>query len=315
MTFEIFLSQILRPMSSHFTWEEKYKRTWEKTDSHQQEHIDRIKTPKMNTRKALIRHLHISIDCSSTIDGTDFLPSFRVAINKSMDSFIEKFQKENPLSILTVKRNEGQYFSLKQALEFDMSTYIREILIITCSLSIRDGYIEELIEDLIKQNTKVSIISMCGETKLFQTICRRTGGKLYVPLDVDHLIEIMNKFLIPNVVTSSVVNLLRMGFPIERRTGICICHLERVNGSVCVKCKALICIPCECKICNTMNVDGMFLFKNVYFMKYLKPYEVAKGICGCGGEGVRRCECGEIYCFKCNTFLHEYINFCVKCGN
>lgn len=302
-------------MSSHFTWEEKYKRTWEKTDSHQSGHILRINTPNLNTKKALIRHLHISLDCSPTFDGTDFLPSFRVIINKCLDSFVTKFRTENPLSILSVKRNQGSYFSLKQALEFDMSTYIREILLITCSLTIRDGYVEELIENLIRQNTKVSIISLCGEIKVFTTICNRTGGSFFVPLDADHLGEILNTFLMPKVVTSSVVNLLRMGFPVKRKTGICICHLERVDGSVCVKCGAIICIPCECKICNTMNVDGMYLFKNVYFMKYLKPFEVGRGKCGCGSNGVRKCSCGEVYCLKCNLFIHEYINFCINCGN
>lgn len=287
----------------------------QKTSEYPSDKADnRPKISTQNSRIALIRHLLVSVDCSHSIDGTDFLPSFRVVINKCLDSFVLRFQTENPLSILSVKRNEGAYFSLKQALTFELSTYIREILLITSSLTIRDGKLEENIEKLIKEDTKVNIISLCGETKIYKTICQRTGGKLYVPLNADHFEELFNKFLVPSNVTSNVVYLLKMGFPVNRRNGICVCHLEIVNGSLCVKCGALVCIPCECVVCNTMNVDGMYVFRNVYFMNYLQSFEFGKGTCSCGKIGTNKCKCGEVYCKECNSFVHEYLKFCIKCG-
>lgn len=298
-------------MSSHFTWEEKYKRTWEKTDTHQKHHITKAKNQNINSKKALIRHLHISIDHSTNIDNTDFLPSFREIINEALVSFQPKFKQENPLSTLTISKHYNK-FSLQKALDTYMTTRIKEILIFVCSITVCDTNIDTVIKKLAKANIKVSIICFYGDVKIYKDVCRLTGGTYYVPLDKDHFNEILNNFLEPKVLINSVVKLLKIGFPTELFEGYCVCHQELNFVTKCVVCNANIC-PGECAICGCLNVDGMSLYKNLYYMSYLSQFEDGFGKCVCGKDGNRKCKCDTVYCKECDEFLHEHINFCINC--
>lgn len=300
-------------MSSHFTWEEKYKRTWEQTDTHQRHHITKAKQPNMNTKKALIRHLHISIDHSTNIDSTDFLPSIRELIDDALITFECKFKQENPLSTFSKSKTHNK-FSLQKALDTVMTTRIREILILISSLTITDTNTDHLIKKLTKANIKVSVICFYGDVKIYRDLCKLTGGDYYVPLDSDHFLEILNNFLVPKVLINSVVKLLKIGFPTELFESYCACHLEYKWVTKCVLCGANICLG-ECTICECLNVDGMSLYKNLYYMSYLKQFEDGFGKCICGKDGNRKCECGTIYCNECDRFLHDYINFCIYCDN
>lgn len=300
-------------MSTHFTWEEKYKRTWERTDTHQKHHITKAKEHNLNTKKALIRHLHISIDHSSNIDKTDFLPSFREIIFNALSTFENAFKQENPLSTLSISKHYNK-FSLQKALNTYMTTRIKEVLIIICSLTIADQNMDNTLKNLVRSNTKVSIICFCGDVKIYKDVCKTTGGSYYVPLDKDHFLELLDNFLVPKILINSVVKLLKIGFPTELFEGYCVCHAEIRMVTTCVTCSANIC-PGECAICGCLNVDGMSLYKNLYYMSYLKQFDDGFGNCICGKEGHRKCECGAVYCKVCDEFLHEYLNFCISCDN
>jgi transcription initiation factor TFIIH subunit 2 len=336
-------------MSKQFPWEQEYKRTWEDaTHRGIGEFIRDTTAVYSNSRKGVIRHFHIVIDTSATIDKPDFLPTFRANIAKILEEFVPSFYAENPLSVLSflsardvserycsdididihafLGQTGSRWFSLLNGLEASVEllkdvSYIKEVLVVTASISTKDpgGYLEVL-ERLKRCNIKVHFISLCGEVTLFKSISRATDGRFSVPVDMDHFASIMGGFCYPSDFYGSTVDLIRLGFPrVLDESGVCSCHLEtRSHGYECPVCNTFVCsLPVLCPICDTQLVSTLNLIKSCHFLYPLEPFLESKGAeCKiCPSEGDFECgKCHAPYCDACNRFIHSNLNFCVFCG-
>lgn len=328
-------------MSNSFAWEKEYKRTWL---------TDEVRDTKYKTRtykysdkkKGILRYLHILIDVSFNIDKTDYLPSIRTMLTNLLSNFVYKFNEENPISGLSFsivndkiiktsantenllnQQGEG-YFSLLNGLCSSVEylskvNFCKEILVITSSLVLKDS---ESYTDILKilktNNIKVNIISLCGELMIYKVITESTGGSLYVPLDLDHLKNILDNFAIPSELKSSTINLIKLGFPkVIYESGVCACHLKMNKcGYECPICKTYICtVPIGCPICEIQLVSSLNISKSFHHMYPLKPFIDGEGVCFCcGNRGNSSCEkCKTVFCNDCNSFVHENLNFCFTC--
>lgn len=340
-------------MSTPFAWEEAYKRTWEetKTTSKTIEHKDtRTSRDYKPFRRGLIRHFHVVVDQSEKIDGDGYIPSFRYNIIQALDAFIPRFYQENPVSVLSIlsARDSGAreyavvdggfsikgflgklgsgYFSLQRALEASIvhlgkSSYLREILVITPSITIRDSSnLQDVFEQLKALNIKTHCINLCGEMHILRSMTVVTNGIHYVPTSCDHFKHILSELCIPKR-TSSIqrVSLLKLGFPpVVSEWTLCACHLGITeSGYICVKCSTKVCkLPTRCPICDTLLVSLVNLYKSMYHQYPLGEFARNDTLkCRvCARKSFSMCnKCKVAFCFECDAFLHEIVGLCPFC--
>lgn len=332
-------------MESKFSWTQEYRRSWEED----------VKTQKINgsyearsfnpNRKCIIRHLLVSIDTSSSIEKSDYVPTVRNIVANAIPRFAELFRTSNPLSIMsfitcrnvfekhsksfdadvllnTVGSKDFSFLNcLKSGIEFlKDTTYTRELLIITASIGTKDsGAYDRAVQDIKKYGIKVNVVSICGEVTLFKKICEMSGGLFFVPMDPYHLDRILARFTEPLESLESTSNLVKLGFPrLYQVNGICSCHLKFERGLYeCPVCRTYVCsLPAQCPICETQLVTPLSISKSYYFLYPLKPFDSCDdGICKkCGSPSKSKCpECRNTYCAECDYFLHKELNFCVFC--
>ncbi len=336
------------PMEDKFTWTQEYKKSWE--DDRVEAKTARLGAMRQQYNpytKNIIRHLHLAIDTSLSIEKPDYLPTVRNQITRLVPLFVEQFVRMNPLSLLSFMtcRDTFQKFSktfdassllnvvgdddfsflncLRAAVEvLKGSSHVRECLVITASIGTRDsGPFDEIIRDIKKHSVKVNLISVCGEVSLFKKICEVSNGKFYVPLDVNHFEIILNHFSYPLESTETTNALIKFGFPSRmdgEGAGLCVCHLAFHNCNYeCPVCRAFVCsLPTQCPICDTQLISPLNISKSYHYMYPLKPFEASDGACrSCGGDGVGRCtDCGAVYCEECSDFLQGDLSFCLYCG-
>lgn len=342
-------------MSTPFAWEEAYRRTWEESKAAAKTVENKDITARKDYkpfRRGLIRHLHVIIDQSEKIDGDGYIPSFRYNIIQALDAFIPQFYQENPVSVLTImsacdsgvrkcavvdssfstksflsKLGSG-YFSLQRALEasiahLEKSSYLREILVITPSISIRDSSnLQSVFEQLKTLNIKTHCINLCGEMRVLQSMSMITNGIHYVPTNCDHFKLILAELCIPKrISTSQRVSLLRLGFPdVVSEWTLCACHLDITeNGYICVKCSTKVCsLPTRCPMCDTLLVSLVNLYKSMYHQYPLDEFSKNDTLkCRvCARESFSTCgKCCSAFCFECDVFLHEMVGLCPFCRN
>lgn len=339
-------------MSTPFSWEEAYKRTWEetKTTSSREKSASRVIKDYKPFKRGLIRHFHIVVDHSEKIDSDGYLPNFRYNIIRALDAFLQKFYQENPISIIsfsTVNSRDAKeyvladnkfdisvllgklgagHFSLERALESSIahlrrSNYIREILIITPSITIRDSNnLGKILEQLKTLNIKVHCINLCAELQLLKTLSTFTRGIHFVPMSYDHFKLLLAEFCIPTYVNSNQrMNLLTFGFPeIVYEKSFCACHLDATEyGYVCVVCSTKVCsLPMQCPMCSTQLVSLFNLSKSIYHQYPLDEFEKSDMlVCKvCDKKGSTACAlCKTPFCFDCDAFVHETLNQCPFC--
>lgn len=335
-------------MANSFAWEKEYKRTWEDSSNAKSKYdLNNKKHEYNDKKKGVIRHLHVVIDGSFAIDKTDYLPSFRTNISKSLERFIPRFYAENPISALSFSlvnevvikyksdpeimikeflstKGEG-YFSLLNALyaAFEIlkhKDFCKEIVVITASLMLKDpDTYTEVFELLRKMGIKVFIISMCGELMIFKDLTRISGGKLYVPIDLDHFDHILDSLTIPTENCSATINMIQLGFPLLiKEKGICACHYElHSTGYECPVCKTYICtLPISCPICETQLVSAINISKSYHHLYPLQNFiEHKTGLCyTCKEPSTSKCpNCEMLFCDQCDLFVHQNLHFCYGC--
>lgn len=252
---------------SGYTWESGYEKTWEalQEDEHGSlapnvlDFIHRAKRKRMLERKAnvrlgIMRHLYVAIDLSQKMNDKDFVPSRQDCAVAQLQSFVQAFFDQNPISQLGIlvtrdKRAEltaelggnvrklhdalqnvgsltcSGELSLQNALEMALQTLkhkpshtSREVLFLMGSLTSCDpGNIYGTIEVLKRHQIKISFISMDAEVYVCKTIAEQTGGIYRVSLDESHLKELLQTYTLPLPSSSgSDSNLIRMGFPSHR---------------------------------------------------------------------------------------------------
>ncbi|KAF9764210.1 General transcription factor IIH subunit 2 [Nosema granulosis] len=335
-------------MTNSFAWEKEYKRTWEDhSASRSKQSLLYHKHEFNDKRKGVIRHVHVIIDGSFSIDKPDYLPSFRTNFSKSLEKFVHKFYAENPISALSFSlvnevvlkyssetdismkdflstKGEG-YFSLLNALyaSFEIlkhKDFCKEIVVITASLMLKDPdtYVE-IIELTRKMGIKIFIISMCGELMVFKDLTKLSGGRLYVPIDLDHFDYILDTLTIPTENNSATINLIQLGFPsmIPER-GLCACHYQLHSaGYECPVCNTFVCsLPIACPICETQLVSAINISKSYHHLYPLGEFvEDTSGICyTCKEPSSSKCpQCGMFFCEQCDLFVHQNLHFCYGC--
>lgn len=339
-------------MSTSFAWEEAYKRTWEEKNAAEETAgpRERIMRDSKPLKRGLIRHFHVIVDQSEKIDGDGYLPSFRYNLIRALEPFIRTFYQENPISVLSFLASGNSkaqgciladhkfsvaefleklgtgYFSLESILEESVlhlksSEYLREILIITPSITIKDSnYLDRIFEQLKALSIKVHCINLCAELQILKSLSRITGGKHCVPMNYDHFKLILDDFCVPKPISlSQRVTLLKFGFPeTTYEHSFCACHLKLTDhGYICVVCSTKVCIlPLKCPICETQLVSLANLSKSVYHQYPLPRFKKKEGSSCfiCNKKESSQCEgCKTSFCSNCDMFVHEVLSLCPFC--
>lgn len=202
-------------------------------------------------RLGMMRHLHVVIDCSRTMDDHDLKPNRLTASLKLLETFVEDYFDQNPISqlgLITTKNKRAEKLTdlagnpkkhivaLKKAVDTvcigEPSLYnslhlaiqtlkhmpghtSREILVILSSLTTCDpANICELIKTLKSLKVRVSVIGLSAEVRVCTVLTRETGGSYHVILDESHFKELLMLHVKPPPASSSSeCSLIRMGFP------------------------------------------------------------------------------------------------------
>lgn len=294
-------------MSNPFSWEKQYKRTWENlSDVEDNEYFYNEKIVQNSYKKGIIRHFHMIVDCSESMELNDFLPSIRFHVCKELKVFIKKFYSENPISVLSLmiyrdnqvekysvvdnntdiddfftECGSGQ-FSLTRSLNVSLkyllndivlNDYIKEILVITPSIYTIGDYNTNIMK---LENIKIHFLSLRGEIALFQNLASKTHGNFFVPIDAKDISYFLSIFCVPSTISASInVNMLKLAFPtITTEYMVCICCLKPSRtGYICPICNAKICkLPNRCPICDTQLVINSSLVQSLYFCYPLKQF-------------------------------------------
>ncbi|KAI5170003.1 transcription initiation factor TFIIH subunit 2 [Pancytospora epiphaga] len=333
-----------KPMEDKFSWTQEYKISWEEEAGGPATENYTIPRRTSTTRKNIIRHLHVVIDTSSSIEKLDYLPSVRSAITRLLSAFSERFTVINPLSTLSFMLCADSFHKYSRSLDIvgmfstvgsgdfsflnclkssiailKPSNYTRECLIITASVGTKDtSSYQEVCKELKKYNIRISIISICGEVTLFRKICGLTNGTYVVPLDVNHFELLLNDFSIPLESSETTNSLVKFGFPnTTENPGLCGCHLSlHQNLYECPLCRAPVCsLPVDCPICGTRLVSPLNISRSYHHMYLAKAFIQGDGVCTCCKDNAKlECtDCNSKYCAVCGDFQQSDLGFCIFC--
>uniref|UniRef100_A0A8C2W792 General transcription factor IIH subunit n=1 Tax=Cyclopterus lumpus TaxID=8103 RepID=A0A8C2W792_CYCLU len=245
-------------------WEGGYERTWEVLKEDEsgslkatveeilfQSKRKRVTESHGQVRLGMMRHLHLVVDCSRSMEDQDLKPNRLTASLKLIETFVEEYFDQNPISqlgIITTKNKRAEKLTdlagnpkkhivaLKKAVDTvclgEPSLYnslhlaiqtlkhmpghtSREILVILSSLTTCDpANICELIKTLKSLKVRVSVIGLSAEVRVCTVLTRETGGSYHVILDESHFKELLMLHVKPPPASSSSeCSLIRMGFP------------------------------------------------------------------------------------------------------
>jgi transcription initiation factor TFIIH subunit 2 len=90
-----------------YAWEEEYKRSWD-TLKEEKGHlkVTSLQTPfikkTLPIKRGILSRLIIVIDCSKSMENTDFKPTRLELTFQLLNDFIFEFFDQNPLSLITI---------------------------------------------------------------------------------------------------------------------------------------------------------------------------------------------------------------------
>lgn len=332
-------------MGDKFTWTQEYKKSWDEDQEEAKVASFSVSNRYNPNRKNIIRHFHLAIDTSVSIEKSDYLPTIRNQLTRLIPPFTTHFNDMNPLSILSFMTCSNTF--QKYSKVFDISNMLnvigandfsflnclraaveilrdsnctRECLLVTASIGTKDSTsLEEICREIKKNSVKINIISICGEVTIFKKICEISNGRFLVPLDINHFEIILNDFAFPLESTETTNTLIKFGFPnTVEKPSLCSCHLAfHTCLYECPVCKTFVCsLPVQCPICATRLISPLHISKSYHYMYPLKPFIECKGVCRCcSKEGSSKCpDCSNVYCIRCSNFLHHDLNFCLYCS-
>uniref|UniRef100_A0A915K8W3 VWFA domain-containing protein n=1 Tax=Romanomermis culicivorax TaxID=13658 RepID=A0A915K8W3_ROMCU len=196
---------------------------------------------KGNIRLGIMRHLFIILDLSLSMNENDFLPTRQLCSLKLLETFVEEFFDQNPISqlgliVMKDKRAEklndlsGNARCHKQKMKnlssttcsgepslqnaFELASGIlkflpshtsREVLVIVGSLTTCDpSNLYYTIQGLKDKKIRCSIISLSAEVHVYKIISSETGGIFNVALDQTHLKDLLSSQTVPPPVEFSL---------------------------------------------------------------------------------------------------------------
>ncbi|WWC91893.1 uncharacterized protein L201_006842 [Kwoniella dendrophila CBS 6074] len=296
-------------------------------------------------RRSIIRHMFIILDLSESMMDKDFRPTRFEVILGYLRSYVVEWFDQNPLgqigiiimrdrlsevlvpmggnpqeilSVLSDKRRlepsgepslQNGLVMAKGGMSHLPTTSSLETLIIFSSISTADPdgpvTIHNVLEELVTNKIRTTILSLAGEIKICRQITERTGGKFGVSLDQDHFKDLMWETIPPPATTiqshtpitmgvknalssanglqkggkTPVGDLMVMGFPIQLPLGgetLCSCHgLLKKGGYLCPRCSSKLCdVPTDCEVCGLMVVSSPHLARSFWFLFPVANYGV-----------------------------------------
>ncbi|KAJ3214123.1 hypothetical protein HDU67_002032 [Dinochytrium kinnereticum] len=216
--------------------------------------------------------------------------------------------------------------SLQNALEMSKGILLhvpshgtREILILYGSLTTCDpGDIFTTIEQLKKDNIRVSIIGLTAEMKICKTICKETNGSYTVVLSETHLKETISQNVPPPPMESkkAVTMMIEMGFPLVTHFDfptLCVCP----KTTRCTGCKSIFPPLPTTSFSRRMSTTEPASTRSTAPTAQGKdttklPAPLTNEI----PTGRFECErCGNHFCIECDLFAHEILHNCVGCAS
>eukprot|EP00045_Choanoeca_perplexa_P015940 m.207839 g.207839 ORF g.207839 m.207839 type:complete len:400 (-) comp17124_c0_seq3:8788-9987(-) len=228
----------------------------------------------------------------------------------------------------------------------------REVVMLTGSLTSCDpNNVFDTIQNATLEKVRVSIISLSAQVKLHATICEETGGSYDVVLDEHHFSELLLQHTIPPVAADKdQPGLIRMAFPnlievpilVKADQGFVSMPQSRYQ---CPRCLALQTdLPTECNTCKLHLVLSPHLARTFHHLFPIAPYkELAidstettddgqpptklalrvQRCAGCqsilssskAGDRYKCTACQQLYCFDCESYLHDVLHNCPTCLN
>eukprot|EP00803_Ostreobium_quekettii_P003879 evm.model.scf_167.20 EVM.evm.TU.scf_167.20 scf_167:126901-131500(+) len=215
------------------------------------------------------------------------------------------------------------------------------------------GDIRKTIKMCKQHSVRVSVVGLAAEVYVCKHVAQETGGSHSVALNERHLERLMLDLVAPPpaIAASAAATLVRMGFPEKNPDGPTgsafigpSCTLK-TGGYTCNRCRARIAeLPSECHICGLTLVSSPHIARAYHHLFPVEPFEEVPGaeverladcssngwaeaqgeraLCfGCRqelqGEGaglVLRCSrCRNMFCFDCDSFVHESLHNCPGC--
>ncbi|XP_063752684.1 general transcription factor IIH subunit 2 isoform X2 [Eleginops maclovinus] len=304
-------------------WEGGYERTWEVLKEDEsgslkatveeilfQSKRKRVIESHGQVRLGMMRHLHVVIDCSRSMDDHDLKPNrltstLKLGIITTKNKRAEKLTDlaGNPKNhIVALKKavdtvcigEPSLYNSLNlaiQTLKHMPGHTSREILIVLSSLTTCDpANISELIKTLKDLKVRVSVIGLSAEVRVCTVLTRDTGGSYHVILDESHFKELLMLHVKPPPASSSSeCSLIRMGFPQhiiasltnqDAKPSFSMSHLDSSSGAglslggyFCPQCQSKYTeLPVECKVCGLTLVSAPHLARSFHHLFPLQAF-------------------------------------------
>ncbi|KZO93099.1 TFIIH basal transcription factor complex subunit SSL1 [Calocera viscosa TUFC12733] len=271
-------------------------------------------------RRTIIRHMMLLMDLSTAMLDRDMRPSrFDLTLSYARE-FVSEWFDQNPLGqmgVVGMRNGVGERIgeisgnpqevqkcfaekaklepagepSLQNSIEMARASMShlpthssREILIIFGSLTTVDpGNIHDTVDACVRDQIRISIVSLSAEMKICRDMCERTGGVFGVALNEGHYKDLLFELVPPPAEKSSVSRLaaqaaaneselMQMGFPtrlpITSPPSLCVCHSRlRSEGYICPRCNSKVCdVPTDCDICGLMIVSSPHLARSYHHL-------------------------------------------------
>lgn len=296
--------------SGEYTWETEYERPWEALQEDEsgslaplvQNIIFRQKRRhvgvdlKRRGRLGMMRHVQLVIDWSDAMKDQDLKPTRIQFVSKALQSFVDSFFDENPVSQLgiVVTRNKraeklatpsSNAMRLKQSLEqtlqlagclgepslqnaLEMAALhlknipahaSREVIVIYGALTSCDpGDVLDTAATLKELSVRCSIVGLAAEMHVCKTIAAQTGGTYAVSVDESHFMDAIRQLVTPPPAKDgSECVLLRMGFP---RQSLPSAEAQAKSGR-----SAAVASPCLCHLDEVARAESSFRRGGIYF--------------------------------------------------
>ncbi|XP_033097919.1 general transcription factor IIH subunit 2-like [Anneissia japonica] len=282
-----------------YTWEGDYERTWEAIKEDEQgslqstvdDIIHRAKRRRLldrpvNVRLGMMRHLYIVLDMSKSMEMKDLKPTRLHSTIKLLESFIEEYFDQNPISqlgMLTTSNMRAEKLtelggnprrhinslrkcidkvclkepSIQNSLELALNSLrnLDKHAVQTSAniMTVGCGAIQ-MMKVMKANNIRCSVIGLAAEVRICKKLCNITNGTYGVILDEIHFKELLMEHTLPPPATvNSESSLIKMGFPKHQihtdKPAICVCHLDS-KSSEGFSLGGYFCPQCHSKYCE-----------------------------------------------------------------
>ncbi|XP_031575116.1 general transcription factor IIH subunit 2-like [Actinia tenebrosa] len=354
-----------------YRWLNEYEKTWEEIREDNEgslqslvdELIHRNKRKRAfsrpgNVRLGMMRHMYLIIDMSKAMEEADLKPTRLNCTVKLLENFITEYFDQNPISqigiILTRNKRAEKLTELSGNPKLHIKALQKACLpkmcqgepslqnsLLVAANSLRNSRFlcQSLLQSVVEQNIRCSIIGLAAEMRVCKTICNKTQGKYKVILDEKHYKDLLMEQVTPPAAKADTeAALIRMGFPqhmVKGPPSLCMCHLDNdystkglnTRGFFCPQCKSKYCdLPVECKVCGLTLVSAPHLARSYQhlfpFPQYIEEHLTIS-------TEVRKCQacqiilreksastctkCQQTFCLDCDAYIHESLHACPGC--